>query len=69
MADNDLALLARVNKPESQAIAGYLADGGYEGFKKALAISPDEVTEFIKKSGLRGRGHVHVDDRRRLTLP
>lgn len=56
MADSDLALLARVNKPDSQSLAGYLADGGYEGFRKALAMSPDEVTEVVKRSGLRGRG-------------
>jgi NADH-quinone oxidoreductase subunit F len=56
MAENDLALFARIKKQDSQAIAGYQADGGYEGFKKALAMAPDEVTDFIKKSGLRGRG-------------
>lgn len=29
---------------------------GYEGLKKALAMSPDAVIEEVKKSGLRGRG-------------
>ena len=56
MAESDLALLARINKPDSQSLAGYVADGGYEGLTRALQMSPDEVTEFVKKSGLRGRG-------------
>ncbi|HPD61100.1 MAG TPA: NADH-quinone oxidoreductase subunit F, partial [Thermodesulfobacteriota bacterium] len=34
----------------------YIANGGFEGFKKALSLSPDEVIEEVKKSGLRGRG-------------
>ncbi len=29
---------------------------GYEGLKKALAMSPDAVIEDVKRSGLRGRG-------------
>ena len=34
----------------------YLAQGGYEGLKNALQMSPVEVIEEVKKSGLRGRG-------------
>lgn len=34
----------------------YLKNGGYETFKKALKMKPEEVTEEVKKSGLRGRG-------------
>jgi len=35
----------------------YLAVGGYEGLKKTLkALTPDQVIEIVKKSGLRGRG-------------
>jgi NADH-quinone oxidoreductase subunit F len=29
---------------------------GYEGLKKALAMTPEQVTEAVKASGLRGRG-------------
>jgi NADH-quinone oxidoreductase subunit F len=49
-------LLARIEKPESAALAGYRADGGYEGLKKALAMEPDAVTTMVKDAGLRGRG-------------
>ena len=34
----------------------YMKTGGYEGLRKALAMKPDEVTEEVKKSALRGRG-------------
>lgn len=34
----------------------YVAHGGYEGLKTALEMSPDEVIDVVKQSGLRGRG-------------
>ncbi|MCI0399067.1 MAG: NADH-quinone oxidoreductase subunit NuoF [Chloroflexi bacterium] len=35
----------------------YIANGGYEGLKKALSQhTPDEIKEIVKKSNLRGRG-------------
>lgn len=34
----------------------YLANDGYTAIKKALSMSPDDVIEEVKKSGLRGRG-------------
>jgi NADH-quinone oxidoreductase subunit F len=35
----------------------YLANGGYEGLRKAVADhTPDEVIDLVKASGLRGRG-------------
>ena len=40
--------------PES--IEAYIAYGGYSGLHRALRMSPSEVIEEIKKSGLRGRG-------------
>ena len=49
-------LLARVGKPESTTLASYQADGGYEGLKKALELPPEQVTEIVRLSGLRGRG-------------
>jgi NADH-quinone oxidoreductase subunit F len=38
------------------SIECYLRDGGYDDLKKAFAMQPKEVTEEVKKSGLRGRG-------------
>ncbi len=43
-------------KPQSHTIQGYRSSGGYAGLKKALAMSPAEVTDQVKKSNLRGRG-------------
>ena len=34
----------------------YLARGGYSGMAKALALTPEQVIDEIKASGLRGRG-------------
>jgi NADH-quinone oxidoreductase subunit F len=39
-----------------QKIDRYVANGGYAALKKALAMKPEEVTDEVKKSGLRGRG-------------
>lgn len=49
-------LLARIDKPHSHKIETYLADGGYETARKALAMEPAEVIETVKKAGVRGRG-------------
>src|SRR5262249_21438145 len=51
-------LLARVGKANSRSIDTYLADGGYAAVRKVLSGSwtPEQVTEEVKKSGLRGRG-------------
>lgn len=34
----------------------YGANGGYAALRKALGMKPEEVTEMVKKSNLRGRG-------------
>jgi NADH-quinone oxidoreductase subunit F len=34
----------------------YLRDGGYQDLQKALGMQPKDLTEEVKKSGLRGRG-------------
>ncbi|MCP5097594.1 MAG: NADH-quinone oxidoreductase subunit F, partial [Chloroflexi bacterium] len=34
----------------------YRANGGYDGLKKALSMTPDEVIGEVRASGLRGRG-------------
>src|SRR6059036_2010414 len=50
-------LLRNVDKPDSHTIGVYEAGGGYEPLRKALgSMSPDEVMDEVKKSGLRGRG-------------
>ena len=36
--------------------SGWVQRGGYAGLKRALGMTPDEVTNTVKESGLRGRG-------------
>ncbi len=37
-------------------LESYRKAGGYQGLRKALSLSPREVQELVKRSGLRGRG-------------
>jgi len=41
---------------DPENINHYIANGGYTGLVKALKMTPEEIIEEIKKSGLRGRG-------------
>ncbi|MBK7697965.1 MAG: NADH-quinone oxidoreductase subunit NuoF [Saprospiraceae bacterium] len=50
-------LLENIDKPDLKSIDGYLKYGGYNTLENILGKkSPDEVTEEVKTSGLRGRG-------------
>ncbi|MCX6153023.1 MAG: NADH-quinone oxidoreductase subunit NuoF [Candidatus Kapabacteria bacterium] len=42
--------------PNLHLIDVYINNGGYETARKAFSMKPDEVTNEVKKSGLRGRG-------------
>jgi NADH-quinone oxidoreductase subunit F len=42
--------------PNLPSIDVYESVGGYQGLRKALTLQPAEITEIVKKSGLRGRG-------------
>ena len=39
-----------------QSIETYIEDGGYEQQQKAFKMEPGDITEEVKKAGLRGRG-------------
>jgi NADH-quinone oxidoreductase subunit F len=49
-------LTTYVKEPGSYTLDFYLQHGGYEGMRKALGMTPDEIIDWTKKSGLRGRG-------------
>jgi NADH-quinone oxidoreductase subunit F len=53
----DKPLTSRL-RPDKQAVFAdeYEASGGYEGLRSALRMVPEEVTETVKRSSLRGRG-------------
>ena len=42
--------------PDSHKLATYRSRGGWDAFKKALAMAPTAIVDEVKKSGLRGRG-------------
>jgi NADH-quinone oxidoreductase subunit F len=57
MAEFQPVLLRRVGQADSQALASYRADGGYRALAKALGeMTPAQVIDAVKSSGLRGRG-------------
>jgi len=50
-------LLEHINVPGINTLDVYRQKGGYRAVEKALkTLSPDDVVEEVKKSGLRGRG-------------
>jgi NADH-quinone oxidoreductase subunit F len=50
-------LLRHLDIPDIRKLEIYLANGGYEAARKALTtLKPEEVTEQVKASNLRGRG-------------
>jgi len=54
---NRRLLVEHVDVPGIDGIDVYIKNGGYATLEKALKkMSPDEVVEEVKKSGLRGRG-------------
>lgn len=48
--------LANCGHINPESLEEYIAADGYEGLAKAVAMTPKEVIEEIKASGLRGRG-------------
>ncbi len=50
-------VLENSGRVDPERVRDYLAVGGYQGLLKALSdMTPEEIVEEIKKSGLRGRG-------------
>ncbi len=54
---NENYLLRHRTVPDIDRLDVYLADGGFEAFKKAVtSLQPVDVFNEVKSSGLRGRG-------------
>ncbi|HUF70450.1 MAG TPA: NADH-quinone oxidoreductase subunit NuoF [Longimicrobiales bacterium] len=49
-------LTAHFGEPDARTLEGWTKRGGYAALRKALDMSPDDVIEVVKSSGLRGRG-------------
>lgn len=41
---------------DPENISHYIANGGYSGLEKALKMSPEEIIDEVRRSGLQGRG-------------
>lgn len=49
-------LTRRFGLANSQSLDTYLANDGFQGFRRALEMKPEEIIEEVKTSNLRGRG-------------
>src|SRR5688500_13112702 len=57
LAQETRILTKHLGAPGLVGIDGYEATGGYQALRKALSgMTPDQIIEEVKKSGLRGRG-------------
>jgi NADH-quinone oxidoreductase subunit F len=51
-----ILLFADIDEPGLDTLEVYERRGGYQSLRKALAMTPEEVLEQLKASGIRGRG-------------
>nr|HPO50688.1 NADH-quinone oxidoreductase subunit F [Spirochaetota bacterium] len=49
-------VLRNTGSIDPEKIEDYIDNGGYEGIKKALSVTPADVIKIVTDSGLRGRG-------------
>ena len=49
-------ILRNCGQINPEKIDHYIARGGYRGLRRALLMTPEQVIDEVKKSGLRGRG-------------
>src|SRR5215468_7794892 len=57
MPDFEPVLLRRILRKAGPSLEAYRADGGYRALSKALnEMTPAQVVDVVKASGLRGRG-------------
>jgi NADH-quinone oxidoreductase subunit F len=57
MPEFEPILLARIDKPGSNRLESYRADGGYSTIERTIKEKkPEEIVSQVKDSGLRGRG-------------
>ena len=47
---------ARLGQPRSWTLQSYLADGGYQGLRAALAMTPEEIHDNVNTANILGRG-------------
>ena len=66
----DPVLLANANKLDSHTLAVYQAGGGYQGLRRAVKMmSPGDIVELVKQSGLRRPRRGGLPDRHEMVVP
>ncbi|MCW3017908.1 MAG: nuoF [Solirubrobacterales bacterium] len=55
-ASSPVLLFTDIDEPGLNTLEVYERRGGYESLRRALAMTPEDVLEQLKASGLRGRG-------------
>src|SRR5271163_4225121 len=56
ITDPPKIITARLEHPDSYTLERYLATGGYDGLRKALTLTPEEVAHEVDTASLLGRG-------------
>jgi formate dehydrogenase iron-sulfur subunit len=56
LASQQRLTFARVGIIDPTSVADYVANDGYQGLRRALAMSPQAIVQAVLDSGLRGRG-------------
>jgi NADH-quinone oxidoreductase subunit F len=67
MADVKI-ILDRIDEPGLNTLAVYERRGGYESLRKALTMSPEDVTQDIMDAGIRGRGGAGFPTGRKISF-
>jgi NADH-quinone oxidoreductase subunit F len=57
VSDREVRIISKYfGDPEARTLEGARQRGRYQALQKALGMEPDQITEVVKASGLRGRG-------------
>jgi len=56
LAQDQKIVTRRIGRPNSWTLQSYLDAGGYEGLRKALTMTPEEITQEVLTSNILGRG-------------
>jgi NADH-quinone oxidoreductase subunit F len=56
ITDAPKIITSRIGEPDSHTLTRYLATGGYEALRKALAMTPEAVAAEVDAASLLGRG-------------
>jgi NADH-quinone oxidoreductase subunit F len=56
ITDGTRIVTARLGRPRSWTLESYLADGGYQSWRTALAMTPEQIHDSVNVANILGRG-------------